>query len=201
MRVFECQKSIDRAVTLPWRETHHPPRPAALVRQRCIESGVDMPTVSRWLGHQNGGALCMKTHGHLQVEHSANEPKLSHSRPTATPADATCSRTSTPLRNGEAGRLVAPARTCVKTPGAKSVNDPFFVLRQLEWPNLASQWSKNEFSHSLAPRRTRPSRSGCNRAPSCAGSPSLGLGGLREDSRAVLSKSKRMKTLQKTIIV
>ena len=24
---------------------------------RCIESGVDMPTVARWLGHQDGGAL------------------------------------------------------------------------------------------------------------------------------------------------
>jgi len=28
-----------------------------------------------WLGHQDGGALCMKTYGHLRDEHSANEAK------------------------------------------------------------------------------------------------------------------------------
>ena len=36
----------------------------------CIESGVDIPTVSRWLGHKDGGALCMKTCGHLRQDHS-----------------------------------------------------------------------------------------------------------------------------------
>jgi integrase len=36
----------------------------------CIESGVDIPTVSRWLGHSDGGALAMRVYGHLQVEHS-----------------------------------------------------------------------------------------------------------------------------------
>jgi integrase len=36
----------------------------------CIESGVDVPTVSRWLGHSDGGALAMRVYGHLQVEHS-----------------------------------------------------------------------------------------------------------------------------------
>lgn len=37
---------------------------------RCIESGVDIPTVSRWLGHQDGGALAMRVYGHLRDEHS-----------------------------------------------------------------------------------------------------------------------------------
>jgi hypothetical protein len=37
---------------------------------RCIEAGVDIPAVSRWLGHQHGGALCMRTYGHLPDEHS-----------------------------------------------------------------------------------------------------------------------------------
>jgi len=37
---------------------------------RCIESGVDIPTVSRWLGHSDGGALAMRTYGHLRQEHS-----------------------------------------------------------------------------------------------------------------------------------
>ncbi len=36
----------------------------------CIESGVDIPTVSRWLGHKDGGALAMKVYGHLREEHS-----------------------------------------------------------------------------------------------------------------------------------
>jgi integrase len=36
----------------------------------CIESGVDIPTVSRWLGHSDGGNLAMKTYGHLRQEHS-----------------------------------------------------------------------------------------------------------------------------------
>ncbi len=36
----------------------------------CIESGVDIPTVSRWLGHRDGGVLAMKVYGHLRNEHS-----------------------------------------------------------------------------------------------------------------------------------
>ena len=48
--------------------THHDLR--HLFSTRCIESGVDIPTVSRWLGHKDGGALAMKTYGHLRNEHS-----------------------------------------------------------------------------------------------------------------------------------
>jgi integrase len=36
----------------------------------CIEAGVDIPTVSRWLGHKDGGALAMRLYGHLRQEHS-----------------------------------------------------------------------------------------------------------------------------------
>jgi integrase len=50
------------------RITHHDLR--HLFATRCIESGVDIPTVSRWLGHSDGGALAMKTYGHLRREHS-----------------------------------------------------------------------------------------------------------------------------------
>jgi integrase len=50
------------------RLTHHDFR--HLFATRCIESGVDIPTVSRWLGHKDGGALAMKTYGHLRNEHS-----------------------------------------------------------------------------------------------------------------------------------
>jgi len=49
--------------------THHDLR--HLFATRCIESGVDIPTISRWLGHSDGGALVMETYGHLRQEHSA----------------------------------------------------------------------------------------------------------------------------------
>ena len=70
MRVSECKKSITTAckkLEIP-RFTHHDLR--HLFATRCIESGVDIPTVSRWLGHKDGGALAMKTYGHLRDEHS-----------------------------------------------------------------------------------------------------------------------------------
>ena len=41
----------------------------------CIESGVDIPTLSRWLGHSDGGALAMRTYGHLRMEHSLQAAK------------------------------------------------------------------------------------------------------------------------------
>jgi integrase len=70
LAVRECQKAIDRACEpLPvTRFSHHDLR--HLFATRAIESGVDIPTLSRWLGHQDGGALAMKTYGHLRNEHS-----------------------------------------------------------------------------------------------------------------------------------
>jgi integrase len=70
MRVHECQNAIDSAckklgIT---RFTHHDLR--HLFATLCIESGVDIPTVSRWLGHKDGGALAMKVYGHLRDQHS-----------------------------------------------------------------------------------------------------------------------------------
>jgi integrase len=41
-----------------------------LFATQCIESGVDIPTVARWLGHSDGGALAMRTYGHLRDAHS-----------------------------------------------------------------------------------------------------------------------------------
>jgi integrase len=69
-RVGECQKALDRACKKVGadRITHHDLR--HLFATRCIESGVDIPTVSRWLGHKDGGALAMKTYGYLRREHS-----------------------------------------------------------------------------------------------------------------------------------
>jgi integrase len=70
MRVKECQHSMDRAAKLVGmdRITHHDLR--HLFATVCIENGVDIPTVSKWLGHKDGGALCMKTYGHLRETHS-----------------------------------------------------------------------------------------------------------------------------------
>jgi integrase len=70
LRVHECQKSMDRAAILLGipRITHHDLR--HLFATTAIESGIDIPTVSRLLGHKDGGALAMKTYGHLRQEHA-----------------------------------------------------------------------------------------------------------------------------------
>jgi integrase len=41
-----------------------------LFATRCIEQGVDIPTISKWLGHSDGGALLMSTYAHLRQTHS-----------------------------------------------------------------------------------------------------------------------------------
>jgi len=53
MLVRECQKAMDRAAKIVSmkRITHHDLR--HLFATKCIESGVDIPTVSRWLGHKD----------------------------------------------------------------------------------------------------------------------------------------------------
>jgi integrase len=87
-RVRECQKALDRACKKVGtdRITHHDLR--HLFATRCIESGVDIPTVSRWLGHKDGGALAMKTYGHLRREHSvAQAQKVSFASDVTKKAD------------------------------------------------------------------------------------------------------------------
>jgi integrase len=37
---------------------------------RCIESGVDLPTLAEWLGHKDSGVLCAQVYGHLCKKHS-----------------------------------------------------------------------------------------------------------------------------------
>ena len=54
--------------------THHDLR--HLFATKCIESGVDIQTVSRWLGHRDGGALAMRVYGHLRDHHSQEMAKL-----------------------------------------------------------------------------------------------------------------------------
>jgi integrase len=82
--VRESQKSMDRACKKVGtdRITHHDLR--HLFATRCIESGVDVPTVSRWLGHKDGGALAMKTYGHLRREYSLAQAQRVTFAPVAT---------------------------------------------------------------------------------------------------------------------
>ena len=70
LKVNEAQKAMDRAAIEVGMEriTHHDLR--HLFATTCIESGVDIPTVAKWLGHKDGGALAMKVYGHLRNEHS-----------------------------------------------------------------------------------------------------------------------------------
>jgi integrase len=58
------------------RITHHDLR--HLFATRCIETGVDIPTVSKWLGHKDGGALAMRVYGHLRQDHSLAMAKKVH---------------------------------------------------------------------------------------------------------------------------
>ena len=63
----KCLQTACKKLSLP-QFTHHDFR--HFFATTCIESGVDIPTVSRWLGHKDGGALAMKRYGHLRQEHS-----------------------------------------------------------------------------------------------------------------------------------
>lgn len=71
--VSEAQKSLDRACLAVGiaRLTHHDLRDAFATT--CIEAGVDIPTLARWLGHSDGGALAMKVYGHLRKDHSMKQ--------------------------------------------------------------------------------------------------------------------------------
>jgi integrase len=68
------------------RITHHDLR--HLFATRCIEAGVDIPTVSRWLGHVDGGALAMKVYGHLRRAHSQQSAQLVTFGAASMPANA-----------------------------------------------------------------------------------------------------------------
>lgn len=85
-RVNECQHSMDSAgkkIGMP-RITHHDLR--HFFATVSIESGVDIPTVSRWLGHKDGGALAMRTYGHLRREHSLAQAQKVSFAPVAAAA-------------------------------------------------------------------------------------------------------------------
>ncbi|MEN9402743.1 MAG: hypothetical protein RL091_1446 [Verrucomicrobiota bacterium] len=74
-RAKECRGSLAsscKEVGVP-KLNHHDLR--HLFATTCIESGVDVPTVALWLGHADGGALAMRTYGHIRPEHSIEAAK------------------------------------------------------------------------------------------------------------------------------
>ena len=92
MEIRECQMAMTRAaeeIKIP-RITHHDLR--HLFATRCIESGVDIPSVSRWLGHKDGGALAMKVYGPSVTRIRARWPKKSASRFQPPPSPPTLHR-------------------------------------------------------------------------------------------------------------
>ena len=73
MLAKECQGSMDKAAKKigMQRITHHDLR--HLFATTCIESGVDVPTVARWLGHRDGGVLAMRVYTNHRKQHSAQQ--------------------------------------------------------------------------------------------------------------------------------
>jgi len=89
----------------------------------CIESGVDIPTVSRWLGHKDGGALAMKRYGHLRQEHSfAMIKRVSFDKPENTvpqPAETETGKSPAPADDR---RAIAKAKAKYRYPWWVSEN-------------------------------------------------------------------------------
>jgi integrase len=82
MRAAQCELAMKTAVKKAGiaHLTHHDLR--HLFATPCVESGVDIPTVSRWLGHKDRGALAMKVYGHLRNQRSASMAKLVNFAPS-----------------------------------------------------------------------------------------------------------------------
>jgi integrase len=76
MLVSECQGALNSGCKAAGskRITHHDLRD--LFATRCLESGVPVPTVAKWLGHKDGGALLLKTYSHVRQQHAADMAKL-----------------------------------------------------------------------------------------------------------------------------
>jgi integrase len=106
-----CLETACRKLGFP-KYTHHDFR--HFFATTCIESGVDVPTVSRWLGHADGGALAMKRYGHLRQEHSlAMSQRVSFDKPATVIPMANVAepnaRTQTPTTPDER-RAIAAAK-------------------------------------------------------------------------------------------
>ena len=72
-KVSECQRSLDRACKLTGckRITHHDLRHYFVTK--CLQAGVDVFTLAKWVGHRDNGKLLLKVYSHLQAEHSQEQ--------------------------------------------------------------------------------------------------------------------------------
>jgi integrase len=70
LKVAECLKALANACAKVGVQkiTHHDLR--HLFCTRAIEAEIPIPTVAKWLGHKDGGALLMRTYSHLLDAHS-----------------------------------------------------------------------------------------------------------------------------------
>jgi integrase len=69
-KISECQRSLDRACKLAEckRLTHHDLRHYFVTK--CLQAGIDVFTLAKWVGHRDNGKLLLKVYSHLQAEHS-----------------------------------------------------------------------------------------------------------------------------------
>jgi integrase len=106
----------------------------------CIESGVDIPTISRWLGHSDGGALAMRVYGHLQVEHSlAMGKRVRFDKPTnklPLPRSAETKSESASSEQNNNRRAIANAKAKYRYPWWASENPLEVFLGQLNEETL-----------------------------------------------------------------
>jgi integrase len=117
--------------------THHDLR--HLFATRCIESGVPIPTVAKWLGHKDGGVLAMQTYGHLRDKHSADmaqkvvfsestsAPSPTEPKPVAATAPTPANVLQLPPKeqqgvNGDHKKAIAKAKAKYKFPWWASAN-------------------------------------------------------------------------------
>jgi integrase len=76
--VFECQNSLTRACKLAGvkRLVHHDLRHYFVTK--CLQFGVGVFTLAKWIGHRDNGKLLLKVYAHLQAEHSQEQAGLVH---------------------------------------------------------------------------------------------------------------------------
>lgn len=87
--VSECQGSLTRACKLVGckRLTHHDLRHYFVTK--CLQAGVDVFTLAKWVGHRDNGRLLLKVYSHLQAEHSQEQARKVTFGMTPEPANVT----------------------------------------------------------------------------------------------------------------
>jgi integrase len=101
--VAECQGALTRACDLAGckRLTHHDLRHYFVTK--CLQAGVDVFTLAKWVGHRDNGKLLLKVYSHLQAEHSQEQArKVTFGASTVSPATAQPVDNAPPLEGSHA---------------------------------------------------------------------------------------------------